>query len=49
MTTVAFFNKGTSIETQKNWEKRLSLFIPSIKLVPLLSSEAIMSLSPPEI
>lgn len=40
MTTVAFFNKGTSIETQKNWEKRLSLFIPSIKLVPLLSSEA---------
>ena len=40
MTTVAFFNKGTSIETQKNWKKRLSLFIPSIKLVPLLSSEA---------
>ena len=40
MTTVAFFNKGTSIETQKNWEERLSLFIPSIKLVPLLSSEA---------
>jgi len=40
MTTLAFFNKGTSIEVQHNWEKRLSLFIPSIKLVPLLSPEA---------
>lgn len=40
MTIVAFFSKGTSIEIQDNWEKRLKLFIPTIRLVPLLSSEA---------
>ena len=40
MPIVAFFNKGTSIEVQNNWENRLKSFIPSIKLVPLLSIEA---------
>ena len=40
MFKVAFFNKGTSKKVQNNWENRLKLFIPSVKLVPLLSNEA---------
>ena len=41
MTIVGFFSKGTSISVQNNWEQKLRLFLPSIKLVPLLSKEAL--------
>ena len=41
MTVVGFFSKGTSISVQNNWEQKLRLFLPSIKLVPLLSKEAL--------
>ena len=40
MPIIAFFNKGTSIDVQDHWEKRLRSFIPSLRLVPLLSNEA---------
>ena len=40
MTIVAFYSKGTSIEVQNNWSKRLKFYYPSLKLVPLLSEEA---------
>ena len=41
MTVVGFFSKGNSISVQNNWEQKLKLFLPSIKLVPLLSKEAL--------
>ena len=41
MTVVGFFKKGTSISVQNNWEQKLRLFLPSVKLVPLLSKEAL--------
>jgi len=40
MTIVAFYSKGTSIEVQNIWSKRLKFYYPSLKLVPLLSEEA---------
>ena len=40
MTIVAFYSKGTSIEVQNTWSKRLKFYYPSLKLVPLLSEEA---------
>ena len=40
MTMVAFYSKGTSIEVQNIWSKRLKFYYPSLKLVPLLSEEA---------
>ena len=40
MTMVAFYSKGTSIEVQNVWSKRLKFYYPSLKLVPLLSEEA---------
>ena len=40
MPIVAFFKKGASISEKDNWEKKLRLFLPSLKLVPLLSTEA---------
>ena len=40
MPVVAFYSKGTSLEVQNIWEKRLKLYLPSIKLVPFFSEEA---------
>ena len=40
MSIVGFFSKDASIELQNEWEKRLQIHCPSIKLVPLLSKEA---------
>ena len=40
MSIVAFFSKGTSLEVQNIWEKRLKLYLPSVNLVPLLSKGA---------
>jgi glyoxylate/hydroxypyruvate reductase len=40
MDTVAFYQKDSTIALQNNWENRLKLFLPKIKLVPLLSNEA---------
>ncbi len=40
MSLVAFFKQGSLVDEQNNWEKRLKIFIPTIKLVPLLTSEA---------
>ena len=40
MTVIAFYSKGTSIEVQNTWSKRLKFYYPSLKLVPLLSEEA---------
>ncbi len=40
MPVVAFYSKGTSIEVQKKWENRLKSYLPSIKLVSLLSKES---------
>ena len=40
MPVVAFYSKGTSLESQNIWEKRLKLYLPSINLVPLFSEEA---------
>ena len=35
-----FYSKGTSVEVQNTWSKRLNFYYPSLKLVPLLSEEA---------
>ena len=40
MPIVGFFSKNASIELQNEWEKRLRIHFPLIKLVPLLSKEA---------
>ena len=40
MPLIAFYSKGTSLEIQNIWEKRLKLYMPSINLVPLFSEEA---------
>ena len=40
MTVVAFYSKGTSIEVQNTWSKKLKFYYPSLKMVPLLSEEA---------
>ena len=40
MPVIAFYSKGTSLEVQNIWEKRLKLYLPSISLVPLFSEEA---------
>ena len=40
MPVVGFFSKNTTIKLQNEWEKRLRIHLPSIKLVPLLSADA---------
>ena len=40
MPVVGFFSKGSSFELQKDWENRLRFYLPSLRLVPLLSKEA---------
>ncbi len=40
MPVVAFYSNEYSIELQNEWEKRLQVHYPSVKLVPLLSSQA---------
>ncbi len=40
MPVVGFFSKNTTIKLQNEWEKRLRIHLPSIKLVPLLSENA---------
>ena len=40
MTIVAFFSQNASPYLQDEWQKRLKCYNDSIKLVPLLSSEA---------
>ena len=40
MPLIAFYSKGTSLEVQNVWEKRLKLHLPSINLVPFFSEEA---------
>ena len=40
MPVVGFFSKNTTIKLQNEWEKRLRMHLPSIKLVPLLSKDA---------
>ncbi len=40
MPIVGFFSKNTTIELQYEWEKRLRIHLPSVKLVPLLSKDA---------
>ena len=40
MPIVAFFSKNASTKLQNEWEKRLRIHFPLIKLVPLLSKDA---------
>ena len=40
MPVVSFFSKNATMELQNEWEKRLRIHLPSIKLVPLLSADA---------
>lgn len=40
MTVVAFYSNNGNIELQNEWENKLQIYYPSIKLVPLLSDEA---------
>ena len=40
MPVVGFFSKNATIKLQNEWEKRLKIHLPSIKLVPLLSADA---------
>ena len=40
MPVVGFFSKNTTIKLQDEWEKRLRMHLPSVKLVPLLSKDA---------
>ena len=40
MPIVGFFSKNTTIKLQNEWEKRLRIHLPSIKLVPLFSADA---------
>jgi glyoxylate/hydroxypyruvate reductase len=45
MPVIAFYSKGAPFEVQNIWEKRLKLYLPSIKLVPLFSDEAKLATS----
>jgi len=40
MPVVGFFSKNSNIKLQIEWENRLQTYLPSIKLVPLLSKDA---------
>ncbi len=40
MPIVGFFSKNSTLELQIEWEKRLRVHLPSVKLVPLLSKDA---------
>ena len=40
MSIVGFFSKNSTVKLQIEWEKRLQIHLPSIKLVPLLCKEA---------
>ena len=40
MPIVGFFSKNANIELQNEWEKRLQVHFPLIRLVPLLSKDA---------
>ena len=40
MPIVAFYSKDSNIELLKEWENRLQVYFPSIKLVDLLSDQA---------
>ena len=40
MPIVGFFSKNSTVELQIEWEKRLKVHLPSLKLVPLLSKDA---------
>ena len=40
MPVVGFFSKNATIKLQNEWEKRLLIHLPSVKLVPLLSKDA---------
>ncbi len=40
MPLVGFFSKNSALELQNEWEKRLRIHLPSVKLVPLLCKEA---------
>ena len=40
MPVVGFFSKNATIKLQNEWEKRLRIHLPSVKLVPLLSKDA---------
>ena len=40
MTIVGFFSKNSTIKLQNEWEKRLRIYLPSVKLVPFLSKDA---------
>ena len=40
MPIVGFFSKNSTVELQIEWEKRLRVHLPSLKLVPLLSKDA---------
>ena len=40
MPIVGFFSKNTTIKLQNEWEKKLRIHLPSIKLVPLFSADA---------
>ncbi|MDA9973509.1 glyoxylate/hydroxypyruvate reductase A [Alphaproteobacteria bacterium] len=45
MPVVAFYSKGTSLEIQDIWEKRLKFYFSSITLTPLFSEEAKLATS----
>ena len=40
MPIIAFYSRNSDLELQNEWENRLKVYDPSIKLVPLLSDEA---------
>ncbi len=40
MAVVGFFSKDANIKLQNEWKKRLRIYLPSVKLVPLLSKDA---------
>ena len=40
MPIVGFFSKNANIDLQNEWEKRLQVYFPLIRLVPLLSKDA---------
>lgn len=40
MPLVGFFSKDASIKLQNEWEERLKIYFPAIKLVPLFSKDA---------
>ena len=40
MSIVAFYSKDSDLELKNDWEDRLKIYYPSVKLVPLLSDHA---------